>query len=83
MGTALRAVRDCRPKPRWHACESGRPADWVLETHRIASEAVHLFPANHEINERYVEKALPVIQEQLAKPAVRLAWVLNRALGQN
>ena len=46
----------------------------------MAGEAVYLFPASREIDERYVEKALPVIHEQLAKAAVRLAWVLNRVL---
>jgi hypothetical protein len=35
------------------------------------------------IDELYVEKALPLIDEQLAKAAVRLAGVLNRALGDN
>ncbi len=48
----------------------------------MAIEAVYLFPASREIDERYVEKSLPVIHEQLAKVAVRLVGVLNRALGQ-
>jgi hypothetical protein len=52
-----------------------------METHRVTMEAVYLFPASREINDRYLEKALPVIHEQLAKAAVRLAWVLNQALG--
>jgi hypothetical protein len=54
-----------------------------METHGVAQEAVYLFPASREIDDRYVEKALPVIHEQLAKAAVRLAWVLNQGLGQN
>ena len=49
----------------------------------MAIETVYLFPANEEIDGRYVEKSLPVTQERLAKAAVRLAGVLNRALGQN
>ena len=67
----------------WRAWQTGRPQDWAEETHRVAEEAVYLFPPSREIDERYVEKALPVIHEQLAKAAVRLAWVLNRVLGQN
>jgi hypothetical protein len=35
------------------------------------------------IDDRYLEKALPVIHEQLAKAAVRLAGVLNWVLGQH
>jgi hypothetical protein len=62
------------------AWATGQPAEWANETHRVATEAVYLFPATREIDERYVEKALPVIHEQLPKAAVRLAWVLNRAL---
>ena len=54
-----------------------------METHRVATEAVYLFPASHQINDRYLEKALPVIHEQLARAAVRLSWVLNRALGNS
>jgi hypothetical protein len=67
----------------WRAWQAGQPQDWAEETHRVAVEAVYLFPSSREIDERYVEKALPVIHEQLAKAAVRLAWVLNRVLGQN
>ena len=57
--------------------------NWALETHRVAREAVYLFPEGHLIDDRYVEKALPVIHEQLAKAAVRLAKVLKRALGRD
>ncbi len=67
----------------WRAWQVGRPQDWAEETHRVAEEAVYLFPSSREIDARYVEKALPVIHEQLAKAAVRLAWVLNRVLGQH
>lgn len=47
----------------------------------MAKEAVYLFPAGRVIDDRYLEQ-VPVIHEQLAKAAVRLAWVLNRALEQ-
>ena len=64
------------------AWANGGPEDWALETHRVAQEAVYLFPDTRVIDDRYLEKALPVIHEQLAKAAVRLARVLNQALGQ-
>ena len=54
-----------------------------METHRVAQEAVYLFPDSQEIDDRYLAKALPVIHEQLTKAAVRLAEVLNRVLGQS
>jgi len=47
----------------WRAWQAGRPRDWAEETHRVAIEAVYLFPANKEIDERYVEKTLSVIHE--------------------
>jgi len=57
----------------WRGWQAGRPQDWAEETHRVAIEAVYLFPENREIDDRYLEKTLPVIQEQLAKAAARLA----------
>jgi hypothetical protein len=55
----------------------------VGETHRVALETVYLFPASRGIDDRYLEKALLVSHEQLAKAAVRLAGAVNRALGQS
>jgi len=66
----------------WQAWAEGRSADWALETHRVAREAVYLFPNSRTIDDRYLEKALPVIHERLATAAVRLAGVVKRALGQ-
>ena len=40
-------------------------------------------PRSREKDGRDMEKALPVIHEQLAKAAVRLAWGLNRAFMGN
>lgn len=49
----------------------------------MAVETIYLFSSGGIIDERYIEKALLVIHEQLARAAVRLAGELNRALGQN
>lgn len=65
------------------AWADGRPADWAMETHRVARKAVNLFSDTRVIDERYVEKALPVIHGQLAKAAVPLAGVLRRELEAN
>ena len=67
----------------WQTWAEGRPEEWAMETHRVAQEAVYLFPDTREIDDHYLEKALPVIHEQLAKAAVRLAGVLNRAFGSS
>lgn len=76
----VQAVLQTAPSQAW---EKGGSADWALETHRVALEAVYLFPDTREVDDRYLEKALPVIHEQLAKAAVRLAGVLNQAMGQS
>ena len=82
--TALyKPVQAALQSATWQAWADGGPAGWALETHRVALEAVYLFPDSRVIDERYVEKALPVIREQLAKAAVRLAGVLNQALGKD
>jgi hypothetical protein len=52
-----------------------------VEAHRAAIETAYAVPPNRELDDTYVAKALPVIHEQLARAGVRLAWVLNRALG--
>jgi nuclease S1 len=76
----VQAVLQSTQRQAW---DSGSPADWALETHRVAPETVYPFPDSRVIDDRYVEKALPVIYEQLAKAAVRLAGVVNRMLRAN
>jgi hypothetical protein len=49
----------------------------------VAVEVLYFFPPGRDIGERYVEKALPVIPDQLARVAVPLAGMLNRVLGRN
>lgn len=68
---------------RWQAWDNSGPADSAMETHRAAQKAVSLFPTTRVIDDHYLEKALPVIHEQLARAAPRLAGVLNRALGRS
>jgi hypothetical protein len=76
----VRAVLQTAQAQTW---ADGSPADWAMETHGVAREAVYVFSDNRVIDDRYLEKALPVIHEQLAKAAVRLAGVLNRAVERN
>ncbi len=77
--TALyRPVQAVLQTAQWQVWDRGRPVDWAMETHRVALEAVYLFPDSRVIDDHYLEKALPVIHEQLARAAVRLARVLTR-----
>jgi hypothetical protein len=75
------------------AWERGSVADWVDESHRIAGDTVYaLLPVAASCSNKIVDvvaldgtyhaKAAPVIEIQIRKAGVRLARVLNEALGQ-
>jgi len=40
-----------------------------METHRVAQQAVYPFRDTREIDQRYLERTVPAIQEQLAGAA--------------
>jgi hypothetical protein len=64
--------------------EKGTPEDWASDTLQVAKNAYLLpetqtvIPPGTALGEDYCRWALPIIQEQLAKAGVRLAWVLNQ-----
>jgi hypothetical protein len=60
---------------------AGSVAAWTLESHDLARDVVYprLSPWLI-VTEGYVDVALPVVEEQLVRAAVRLAAVLNAAL---
>ncbi len=61
----------------------GTPADWAAESLKIAAEAYCLPGTNRlmrsgaRLGSEYYGFALPIIQKQLAKAGVRIAFVLN------
>lgn len=61
------------------ALERGTVIDWALESHALAKAHAYQLPPNREIRSEYYKANLPVVENQLAKAAVRLAWVLNEA----
>ncbi len=60
--------------------ERGTVVDWVLESHRAAVETSYQLPPDRVLGDDYADKALPVVDEMLAKAGVRLAKILNDAL---
>jgi hypothetical protein len=75
------------------AWERGSIADWVDESHRIAEATVYaLLPVAASCSDKivgvvaldrtYYAKAAPVIEIQIRKAGIRLARVLNEALGR-
>lgn len=58
----------------------GTVIDWALESHAIAKAHAYQLPPNREIRSGYYKANIPVVDNQLIKAAVRLAWMLNEAL---
>ncbi len=64
------------------ALQEGTVVDWVLESHQAAIEhAYRGLPSSRQLGAAYEHANLPVVDEQLARAGVRLAHVLNEALG--
>jgi hypothetical protein len=61
----------------------GAPEDWATESLHAAKEAYclrgtqNVIQSGTSLGDDYCRMALPIIQEQLAKAAVRVAFVLN------
>ncbi len=65
------------------ALAKSTPAQWAMESHDIARRVVYgMLPPSHDIDSAYVAAAQPVIVERLLRAGVRLAALLNQALGQ-
>ena len=79
-GAALNARITSKQAKAW---ASGTPAEWAMESWRLAREVAYAgVPADGEppkLGEDYVAKAQPVVEEQIQKAGVRLAAALNLA----
>ncbi len=69
--------------------QKGTVTEWAAESNRLARDVVYrdvphdqrnAFPP-FNLDDAYVKRARPVVEEQLRKAGVRLAWVLNDAAG--
>jgi len=76
-----------------NAWEQGSISDWIGESHQIARNVVYpLLPVETAcsskivgvvtIDQAYYSKAAPVIETQIRKAGIRLAWILNETLGR-
>jgi hypothetical protein len=62
----------------------GSPEDWATESLQ-AAKAAYCIPGSQtvmrsgtKLGDDYCRTALPIIQRQLAKAGIRVAWILNR-----
>jgi hypothetical protein len=60
--------------------QQGTVPDWALESHTLARERAYRLPPNGELRSDYYSANIPVVDNQLVKAAVRLAWMLNETL---
>lgn len=61
----------------------GTVADWALESHALAAQVAYgKLPRSSPpiLNDSYLDATLPVVERQLEKAGIRLAYILNQAL---
>ena len=66
--------------PEAVGADAGSVEDWVLASHRIATQVWSWTPENKLIGDDYYSKAVPLVDRQLALAGVRLARFLNETL---
>jgi hypothetical protein len=64
------------------AFQDGSVVDWAIESHNIAKDHVYVLPDDLKLGEEYYRANVPVVDQQLAKAGMRLAKLLNEALGK-
>lgn len=61
----------------------GSPADWALETHRVARDIYTTTPQGSSLSYDWVAQWTPVLEQQLHKAGCRLAMLINEITAQN
>jgi hypothetical protein len=56
----------------------GTIEDWARETHLLAKRVYAETPQNENLSYDYVAKWTPIIEQQLLKGGLRLAFLLNK-----
>ncbi|MGC3975903.1 MAG: S1/P1 nuclease [Nitrospira sp.] len=62
---------------------NGSVVEWAMQSHDQARDHAYSFAPDHRLDEEYLNRALPVIEGQLARAGVRLARLLNTALSKD
>ncbi len=64
------------------AMAAGTPQDWAMQAHDVSRDVVyHFLPESLELGQAYVDSARAPLILQMERAAVRLAALLERALG--
>ena len=70
------------PQDTISALQAGTTVEWALQSHSNAVHFAYLVPPNHKLAAAYFRKVGPVLDDSLLKGGLRLARVLNDALGR-
>jgi len=65
-------------RTRW---STGSVQDWANESYRVVEESIYDLDGPGSIGDAYFERNIPIIEERLQMAGVRLARMLNQALG--
>ncbi len=61
---------------------SGSILEWAMESHAVSRDVAYPFlPRSLELDDRYLAKVRPILEDRVLRASVRLADLLNRALG--
>ncbi|NOZ75713.1 MAG: S1/P1 nuclease [FCB group bacterium] len=69
---------------RWDAAQwsKGQPETWAVESFQLARNYAYPLPENGNISPDYAKKGLIILDLQMEKAGVRLAWILNQIYRQ-
>lgn len=62
--------------------QAGDPIAWALESHKAAVTRAYKVPADKDLCGGYTDSNLAVVDKQLSRAALRLAKILDEALGK-
>ncbi len=83
-GDLVATVRDqIRRRGDLHVIAGGSVIDWAMESHAVARDVAYQFlPQSLVLDQQYLEIARPVLEDRILRASIRLAAVLDRALGK-
>jgi hypothetical protein len=58
----------------------GSVMEWAMQSHDAARDHAYTFSTDRRLGEQYVKQTLPIVETQLARAGVRLAFLLNTDL---
>jgi hypothetical protein len=78
----VRFERTIRQRGDLGRLTSGSIVDWAMESHAVSRDVAYPFlPTSLDLDERYLAKVRTILEDRMLRASVRLAALLNKALG--